>query len=60
MTKNRILGVVGIVWGGAIVLGRLTGAPPPTVDAAYAAGQNVALALGTLLAAAGLYYAVKG
>ena len=60
MTKNRILGVVGLIWGGGIVLTRLTSSVPASPDPGYAAGQNAALLLGTLLAFVGLYYAVKG
>jgi hypothetical protein len=60
VTKNRILGVVGVIWGGGIVLARLLGSAPPSPDPGYAAGQNAALLLGTLLAFVGLYYAVKG
>jgi hypothetical protein len=60
VTKNRILGVIGLIWGGGIVLARLTSSVPPSPEPGYAAGQNAALLLGTLLAFAGLYYAVKG
>jgi hypothetical protein len=58
--KNRILGVIGLIWGGGIVLARLASSVPPSPDPGYAAGQNAALLLGTLLAFVGLYYAVKG
>lgn len=58
--KNRVLGAIGVIWGGGIVLARLTSSMPPSPDAGYAAGQNAALVLGTLLAFVGLYYAVKG
>ena len=60
MTRNRVLGVIGAVWGGGIVLARLVSTAPPSADAGYAAGQNAALVLGTLLAFVGVYYAVKG
>jgi hypothetical protein len=60
VTKNRILGVIGLIWGGGIVIARLASNAPSSPDPGYAAGQNAALLLGTLLAFAGLYYAVKG
>ena len=60
VTRNRILGVIGLIWGGGIVLARLTSSVPASPDPGYAAGQNAALLLGTLLAFVGLYYAVKG
>jgi hypothetical protein len=60
VTKNRILGLIGVIWGGGIVLTRLASSVPASADPGYAAGQNAALLLGTLLAFAGLYYAVKG
>ena len=56
--RNRILGWIGIVWGGAIVATRLLGSDGGA-SGAYAAGQTAGLVLGVLLFLAGAYYAFR-
>ena len=61
MTKNRIVGLIGVVWGGGIVLSRLArGTAGAAVDPAYDAGQTTAVVLGALMLLVGLYYLIKG
>lgn len=48
--RNIIFGVIGVLWGGAIVL---RGMPNP--GSAYGAGQTVAFFLGFLMLAAGAW-----
>ena len=61
MTKNRILGAIGVLWGGGMLLTRLIrGASDVTANNAYASGQMVGLVFGALLFFVGLYYLVKG
>lgn len=55
----RILGAIGVLWGGAIlVVGLMKGGPRG--EGAYAAGQVGGLVFGGLLFVVGLYYLVKG
>ncbi len=52
MTKNTILGVVGVLWGGGmIVRGLASGVPAPT--SSYGTGAFVAFLFGIALFAAG-------
>lgn len=57
-TRNCVLGLVGVVWGGAVVVSGLFRTLAD--NAAYAAGQLTGFVLGGLLFAVGLYYAIKG
>lgn len=58
--RSRILGWVGIVWGGAIVVARLLGSGSSSGEsAAYATGQTGGLVFGFLLLVAGAYYAFR-
>jgi hypothetical protein len=57
--RQRVLGGIGVLWGGLILLGRLFRPAPPSGSGAYGAGQNAALALGVLLFAVGLYYLLR-
>ncbi len=56
--RQRILGGIGVAWGGAILLRRVFAGPAPG-QGAYAAGQNGALVLAGLLVAVGLYYLLR-
>jgi hypothetical protein len=59
MTRNRISGIIGTVWGAGIILSRLAGCNPQAQNQSYATGQNAALVFGVLLLIAGLYYLTK-
>ncbi len=52
--KNKILGAVGVIWGGAILAKGLFG-PAAAGSAAYQAGQSGALIFGGLLFVVGIY-----
>jgi len=65
--KSRILPLIGIVWGGAILafkgIGMVLGGSEQAADpstGAYAAGHNAAVVFGALIFFAGLYYFFKG
>jgi hypothetical protein len=58
--RNRIVGAIGMVWGGAILLSRLLRDQPQAAPGgAYAAGQSTALIFGALLLLVGAYYFFK-
>jgi hypothetical protein len=57
-TRNRIFGIVGTVWGGAVVISALFRVLSD--NTAYAAGQIGGFILGGLLFCVGLYFAIKG
>ena len=54
--RNIIFGVIGVLWGGAIVV--LRGMPEP--DSAYAAGQLTGVLLGFLMIGAGAWALRRG
>jgi hypothetical protein len=58
--RNRILGAIGVLWGGAILLGRLASGSAVEGAGAYGAGQAVGLVFAVLLLVVGLYYLVRG
>jgi len=61
MTKNRILGLIGVLWGGGMLLARLArGSSAAAANEAYATGQTIGLVFGALLLLVGLYYLIKG
>jgi hypothetical protein len=57
--RNRILGAIGVLWGGAVLVSGFLkqGAEG---EGAYAAGQMGGLFLGGLLFCVGMYFLVKG
>lgn len=57
--RNRIFGIIGILWGGAVVVSFLM-REKPVADGAYGAGQSAALILGAVMLIAGVYYTFKG
>jgi hypothetical protein len=59
VNKKRIFGIIGVVWGGAVVGSGFFRALA-TDNAAYAAGQLGGFILGGLMLAVGLYYAIRG
>lgn len=58
--RNRIFGLIGVLWGGFILATKMSGGAAQSGNAAYQTGQNIALGLGVLLFVAGLYYLIKG
>ena len=58
--RNRILGAIGVLWGGFVLMGRLTVDHPVDGAGAYAAGQTAALIFAVLLLVVGLFYLIKG
>ena len=58
--RNRIVGGIAVVWGGAILGMKLFGSQPAPSGGAYGAGQGAGLIFGGLLFVVGLYYLVKG
>ena len=57
--RNRIVGGIGVVWGGAMLIYGLTQGEPQG-QGAYATGQIGGLIFGGVLLVAGLYYLIKG
>ena len=57
--RNRIFGVIGVVWGGAMLVSAFLRAAPEA-SGAYGAGQTAALVFAVLLVAVGGYYLVRG
>jgi len=60
MNRYRILGLIALVWGGALLLSHLSGARRIEGEGAYASGQYAGLAFGGLLFVAGLYAVIRG
>jgi hypothetical protein len=57
--RNRIMGAIGILWGGSLLLFKLLGGGQPQGSGAYGAGQTGGLIFGALLMAVGMYCFVK-
>jgi Na+-driven multidrug efflux pump len=61
MTKNRVVGLIGVLWGGSMLVARVTGGSAgAAANDAFATGQAIGLVFGALLFFVGLYYLVKG
>ena len=58
LTRNRIFGTIGAIWGGGVAISGLFRILSDNV--AYAAGQIAGYVFGAVMFAAGLYYAIKG
>jgi hypothetical protein len=56
--RNLVSGVVGLVWGGAVVIYGLM--HPPEGSGAYASGGRAAPVVGVILVIGGAYYLRKG
>ena len=57
--RQRILGAIGVLWGGTLLtLHLIRGARSPE-GGAYAAGRSVALIFAALLFGVGLYYLLR-
>jgi hypothetical protein len=59
MTRNRVFGLIGVLWGGAIIIGRVLGLSAASGTGAYAAGQVAGLGFGILLLIVGAYFLAK-
>jgi len=58
--RNRIVGAIGMVWGGAILFSRLILSRTQSAPgSAYASGQSAGLIFGVLLFVVGAYYFFK-
>jgi hypothetical protein len=55
--KNRLLGLIGILWGGFLLFNLLTG---NIVQGAYSAGQAGAILFGVSSFIAGLRFFIRG
>ena len=57
--KHKIIGVIGVIWGGSIVARWLFADTQVSGNSAFQAGQSTAVIFGALVLAAGLYYFFK-
>jgi hypothetical protein len=57
--SNRLLGTIGVLWGGGILLFGLSGGSHVKGTGAYAAGQTTGWLFGLLLFPVGIYYLAK-
>ncbi len=53
--RNKIFGVIGVLWGGAILFRWLTSGNPSGSSSAYQAGQSGAAIFGALMFGVGMY-----
>lgn len=53
--RNKVMGVIGILWGGAMTARWLMGGVPKA-NGAYGAGVIVGQTMGVMMLVAGLYY----
>ncbi len=51
--RKRILGTIGVLWGGAMVAGHVLEGATLDYSSAYAVGQSTGLILGALMLLAG-------
>lgn len=58
--RNKIFGVVGIIWGLSILVNYFTREAPPPGDAARSAGSIAGLVLGGAMLVAGVFALLKG
>ena len=58
--RNRIMGAIGVLWGGAILLSRVVSGRLVEGSGAYASGQLAANIFAVLLFSVGLSYLIKG
>lgn len=59
-SRNRLLGAIGVIWGGAIVAFAFVNRGGQTGDSAYDQGYSAGLIFGGLLLAVGLFFLIKG
>jgi hypothetical protein len=58
--RDRIFGLVGVVWGGLLCLRLFTKGITPTGDAAFDLGRGIGALMGALMLIAGVYYLAIG
>jgi len=58
--RNIVFGLIGMIWGGAILVGKLLGGGSTEGSSSYEAGGVAALVFAVLLLIAGAYYLRKG
>ena len=56
--RNKILGTIGVVWGGAVLISAIVQGGPHG-SGAYATGQMIGFAIGALMLVAGGYTLVN-
>ncbi|MBI3922143.1 MAG: hypothetical protein HY318_12050 [Armatimonadetes bacterium] len=56
--RNRIFGLIGVLWGGVVILSRLSGGAQGS--GAYHSGQTAGLVFGGILFVVGLFYLIRG
>lgn len=54
--RNKIFGVIGLIWGGGILVSTFFGGGDAAGSGAYAAGHTAGVAFGALLFIVGGYY----
>jgi hypothetical protein len=57
--KRRVLGVVGVIFGGGIILARLLGSTDLSTSPSYRSGQIAGLIFGIIFFGIGIYYLLK-
>jgi hypothetical protein len=57
--KRRVLGAVGVIFGGGIILTRLLGSNDLSTSSSYRSGQIAGLIFGTMFFGIGIYYLLK-
>lgn len=57
--RNRIMGAIGVIWGGGMLMKYAADGAPSLGTGAYATGQWLALGFGALLLLVGLYYLLR-
>jgi hypothetical protein len=57
--SNRLIGVIGVLWGAGILLYGLLSGGQAQAKGAYAAGQSAGWLFGLVLFFLGIYYLVK-
>ncbi len=58
--RNRVLGAIGVLWGGLILLGRLQVVVPAMEPGPTGPGRQLGWCSRVLLLVVGLYYLVRG
>ncbi len=53
--RRKIFGVIGVVWGGALLINWMVSGTPSSGSSAYQSGQTIGLIFGVLLLVAGAY-----